>query len=224
MHEGPCLKVLGDRIRCCRYHFNFYVLGWWWSTDERANCCCNFLFAYVRKTSAVVSDTSISVWHTRIKTRTYPCTWTRTSCLWTPTHKQVSHTKVYTTLNLPYPQHSPWHHFLLKRLSSPSHLMSIQLHNEEPFVPTVRNIQAKKHSKLALVMMRLLPNKIISCGTHRNTVVPGVFGFHTYSLLVNAIHPLFLSHYAQLAGPFPRPNLSRDLIRQITLLPYSALP
>ena len=33
-------------------------------THTCARCCCNFLFAYVRETSAVVSDTFTSVWHT----------------------------------------------------------------------------------------------------------------------------------------------------------------
>ena len=49
----------------CRYHFNFYVLGWRWSTVERANCCCcNFLFAYVREMSAQLSLTPLLwVWH-----------------------------------------------------------------------------------------------------------------------------------------------------------------
>ena len=57
----------------------FYVLGLQWSTDEWANCCCcNFLFAYVRETSAVVSYTFSSVWHTLTRTHTHTHTHTHT--------------------------------------------------------------------------------------------------------------------------------------------------
>ena len=74
----------------------FYVLGWQWSTDEWANCCCcNFLFAYVRETSAVVSYTFSSVWHTHTHTHTH----TRTR---THAHTHTCVRFFSTSLSLPF--------------------------------------------------------------------------------------------------------------------------